>query len=356
MSRWLIPILVSLLALIGLLTLKSVAPDLAGKQLLFFVSCGLLAWWVSRQPLAFWFTYSGWFYWGLTGLLLFLLIRGSVTRGITAWLDFGWAKFQPSQLAVLVTTLYLCPVLNRIEANSLTGLLKISGLILLPGLLIAAEPDLGTAVVYLASLSLVFLLVAFPTRYLIGSAGLGLMVIVLVWLFGLKNYQRQRLVSFLAPPATVDQSAAGYNSRQALIAIGSGGLWGRGLGFGGQSHLKFLPERQTDFIFAAIAEEWGWLGSMMVVIIYLLLIGQLLVAAHQVLKPAPKLVLLVSAAFLLVEVTINIGMNLKLLPITGITLPFLSSGGSSILAFSLLLAIDLAAIRAGVDPKYQRIS
>ena len=167
-----------------------------------------------------------------------------------------------------------------------------------------------------------------------------------MWLFVLEDYQKSRLTSFsqinqqteLMLETDANQDAA-YNARQALIAVGAGQLWGQGLGRGSQSHLKFLPERQTDFIFASFAEEWGFLGSSLILTLYLLLLAFLLYIAINEADQAKQLYVLTVFMMFFVQIFINIGMNLALVPITGITLPFLSYGGSSILSLFFTLAL-----------------
>ena len=162
----------------------------------------------------------------------------------------------------------------------------------------------------------------------------------------LEDYQKSRLTSFsqinqqteLMLETDANQDAA-YNARQALIAVGAGQLWGQGLGRGSQSHLKFLPERQTDFIFASFAEEWGFLGSSLILTLYLLLLAFLLYIAINEADQAKQLYVLTVFMMFFVQIFINIGMNLALVPITGITLPFLSYGGSSILSLFFTLAL-----------------
>jgi rod shape determining protein RodA len=168
-----------------------------------------------------------------------------------------------------------------------------------------------------------------------------------LWFLVFKDYQKNRLLGFLNLhqasadlQITAQETSSAYNARQALIAVGSGQFWGRGIGQGVQSHLRFLPERQTDFIFASFAEEWGFVGAIFLLLMYFLLLFFLLYLAYKVDDFGQKLYLLVLFAMFLVQIFINIGMNLAILPITGITLPFLSYGGSSVI--SLFFALSIA--------------
>jgi rod shape determining protein RodA len=153
----------------------------------------------------------------------------------------------------------------------------------------------------------------------------------------LKSYQRQRLESFVNP--SVDPLGTGYNALQATIAVGSGKFIGRGLGQGTQSHLRFLPERHTDFIFASLVEELGFVGGVIVIVSYLWLSLSLMRFARYASSDVGSIICLTTSSLLLVQAFINIGMNMGLLPITGITLPLVSSGGSSILSFAVLLGL-----------------
>jgi rod shape determining protein RodA len=170
------------------------------------------------------------------------------------------------------------------------------------------------------------------------------LVLALVgWFVVLQPYQKARITAFISP--TEDMQGSNYNAQQALIAVGSGEFAGRGLGQGIQSHLKFLPERHTDFIFASLAEEYGFIGTSTVIILYVLLITFLIWASLHISNQIGQLFLLVVAIWIFLQATININMNIGLLPITGITLPFLSYGGSSLLGLCFTLGIAQSLIK-----------
>jgi rod shape determining protein RodA len=199
------------------------------------------------------------------------------------------------------------------------------------------EPDLGTTVIFLLSVGSVLFIGPTKWTHLLGLFLIGLLVVAVSWVFVVKDYQKERITSFVA--ASKDISDAHYNAQQALIAVGSGQLWGQGLGQGIQSHLRFLPERQTDFIFASLAEEWGFLGSVAVVFLYMALIGWILYLAFTSSSAAAQYFGCITAIFLTIQTAVNIGMNIGLFPITGITLPFISYGGSSVLSLYMHLGI-----------------
>ncbi len=350
MSRILLPLVSLWLALISLLTLSSVAPDLVTRQALFFL-VGFVTFFLASKTVArHWLLYKpvSLFLYGLLILtLLGLLIYGQATRGITAWIPlFAGLKFQPSQFAVVIVALLLSFFWQTFEFTQLKTMVKVIMIVLLPGLLIVLQPDLGSAVIYFVSLSVLLLFKAPSWRFLGPLLLIGLVSLSLVWQFGLKSYQKERFYSFLKMHQVSNymkgysaDEASGYNARQALIAVGSGEIFGRGLGFGVQSHLKFLPERQTDFIFASLAEEWGLIGSLIVLGLYAVLCWQLWILLTKLGPSSQRQFTAIVLLMFFSHVFINVGMNLGLLPITGITLPFLSYGGSSILSFMISLGI-----------------
>lgn len=339
---------------LSLTTLQSIAPDLLNKQLLAYFLGFVLLFSVSRLPFVFWQRISPYLYWGLNLVLLILLLVGQVTRGIVAWiqLPFGF-RFQPSQLAVIVSALFLAKEL-KIKSGKKTQrelswrqIFYLLFHLLIPALLIILEPDFGTAAVYLVALSSFFIFNRLSWLKIFSFGLSGIILALGLWFFVLADYQRARLSNFLnlsSPEAVLSselkkESSAAYNARQALIAVGAGGFWGQGLGQGTQSHLKFLPERQTDFIFASFVEEWGFLGASLILSLYFILLLFLLYLVYQESRQSRRLYLLAIFSMLLIQIFINIGMNLAILPITGITLPFLSYGGSSVLSFFFALAL-----------------
>lgn len=338
MRRWFLPVLLVVLSLISILLLRSVAPTLASTQLVFFIiGFGLFFGiaHVSWQVLIRWRWVA---YVAVCALLVVPLVIGTTTRGIAGWIDIGnLFSIQPSQLAIPSVGLLLAYELTRIRQASLQQFAKILALIGLPALLILVEPDLGTTVIFLLSMGVLLLFGPFPLKYLLGVAGLAVVAMILGWALVLKDYQKQRITSFIS--VQEDVTDAGYNAHQALIAVGSGEVVGRGLGQGVQSHLRFLPERQTDFIFASLAEELGFVGSVFVVSIYVMISLFCIYIAARVEDPAARLYCLAIAGATIFQSSINMGMNMGLFPITGITLPFLSYGGSSILSMALTFGL-----------------
>ncbi|MBU1033858.1 FtsW/RodA/SpoVE family cell cycle protein [Patescibacteria group bacterium] len=337
-----------LFTVLSLTTLRSIVPELLYKQAISFGLAFLVFFVTYKLPFAFHLKISKWLYLLLNLSLLFLLIYGSITRGISAWivLPFGF-KFQPSQLAIPITTLYLLNSFVSEKKFDWFLLFKTLLIIALPAILILLEPDFGTVLVFVSALSVFLIFNRLNFKQILFLFSGAFLILMSLWFLVFKDYQKNRVLSFLnlnepsiSQEFTSQESSSAYNARQALIAVGSGKFWGRGIGQGVQSHLRFLPERQTDFIFASFAEEWGFVGAIFLLALYFSLLFFLLYLAYQVNNFPEKIYLLVLFVMFLVQTFINIGMNLAILPITGITLPLLSYGGSSVI--SLFFALGIA--------------
>ncbi len=271
--------------------------------------------------------------------LAYLLIFGDPIRGSARWIDIGFFRLQPAEIAKIIVGIGLSRwlYLKRGQINSWKSLLTTLLIAAIPAVLILREPDLGSAIIIMA---IWFgLLVISPVRriYIIIFLILGLLFAGVSWKLFLHDYQRERIEVFLDPDK--DPKGSGYNVRQAIIAVGSGELFGRGLGRGLQSQLKFLPERQTDFIFASASEEIGFIGCLALLVLYYFLFRRLL---HIMKYARDDLAMYITGSvlfFFIAQVLINIGMNIGLLPVTGIPLPFLTYGGSSLLVVCAALGI-----------------
>ncbi|HCC84726.1 MAG TPA: hypothetical protein DEP87_03525 [Candidatus Pacebacteria bacterium] len=355
MRSWAMPLVVMGLAVLSLVMLKSLTPDLVLKQTLALSLGGLLIVGLSQRPFLWLQRQSQWLYWGLELILGWLLIIGTQTRGTVGWFELGAGfNFQPSQMAVPIVSLFLVTKFPPdqfliFRRNRWSQLLQLLGLWLLPAVLIGLEPDFGSLVVYLAGTGILLSFYAINFKWWLGLGGLSLVALALAWQVVFQPYQKDRILSFLQPSSEISEitteSSAQYNARQALIAVGSGELWGRGLGYGIQSHLRFLPERQTDFIFSALAEELGFVGTTVIIGCYIALLGLIFHLALLQTQLAQKMFLVSFGTWLFIQTAINLGMNLGLLPITGITLPFVSYGGSSVLGLALGLGIVQAISR-----------
>jgi rod shape determining protein RodA len=268
-----------------------------------------------------------WLYFLLLCLLGFTLIKGSIGMGAQRWLDLGIIKFQPSELAkILFPTCAVFLIQQEQDSDpdrSLFSLFAPLFLILtISFVLIAKQPDLGTALIVLFSGFIICWFSGISTRFFLIVGLCGILAAPVFWNF-LKPYQKQRITVFFGQG---DFKKEGYQKEQALIAIGSGGLFGKGLLNGTQNKLSFLPEGRTDFIFAVICEEWGLCGALLVIALYLLLFGRMYSAICRVKNKNMQLFALGITIHIALSMLINCGMVLGILPIVGIPLPFISYG------------------------------
>jgi rod shape determining protein RodA len=255
--------------------------------------------------------------------------------GAYRWLNFGFFQLQPAEVFKLIAAVssaaFLAPVIGNLRWKKLAAFLVLAGL---PVGLVLVQPDLGTTSVVFVVFLGVFLAAQPSRKTLIGAALLLMVGIIALWL-SLQPYQRNRVETFLNP--NLDPQGEGYNVRQALIAVGSGGLTGRGFGQGSQTVLNFLPVAHADFIFAGYAEATGFVGSAALVILYLIMLQRIITIAQISTDPFGRLLAVGIGAKMFFQTTVHIGMNLGILPVTGIPLPFMSYGGTS-------LIIDFATI------------
>lgn len=277
-------------------------------------------------------------------ILLVLFIVGHTIKGSQSWFSFGSFSFQPADTMKLILVLVCAKYFSRrhVEIKHYKHIL-ISGIyMLIPFLLVFLQPDFGSAIIIFLIWFGMTLFSGLSKKHLMVLSGVGLIFFVLLWLFVFKPYQKNRVINFINP--THDVRGSGYNVRQSMIAVGSGTLLGKGVGFGTQSRLQFLPEYETDFIFAAFAEEWGFIGACLLLIFFALLIFRILTTAQYGSSNFEILTGIGVTIFLLSHIFINIGMNLGSLPVTGITLPFMSYGGSHLLTEYAALGI-ISSIR-----------
>jgi rod shape determining protein RodA len=274
-------------------------------------------------------------------LLLAVTIKGDIAMGAQRWLDLGVVRFQPSEIMKIAVPLACAWYLHdRPLPPDFTTLCVLGVAILVPTLLIAEQPDLGTALLVAAGAMMVVLLAGLQLRYILGMAVLVVGAVPVVWHF-LHDYQRQRVLTFLNPQT--DPLGAGYHTIQSQIAIGSGGLFGKGYMNGSQAQLEFLPERSTDFIFAVIGEEWGLVGLFVLLALYLIVIARGLFIAAQAQDTFTRLIAGGLTLLFAVYVFVNSGMVAGLLPVVGVPLPLVSYGGTSMVTlmagFGILMSI-----------------
>jgi len=270
-------------------------------------------------------------------LLASLILFAHPILGARAWFSLGPLSFQPADLAKLALIAFLAKYLSRrhVEIGDFRHILVSGTYALIPTILILIEPDMGNAIIFTALWLGMMLISGISKKHLAAIGLIGLIAASVLWFGGLKPYQRTRIVSFVNPAS--DVHGAGYNAYQAKIAVGSGELFGKGIGYGTQSKLRFLPQYQTDFIFAAFAEEWGFVGVVLLLVVYGLLFVRLAQIARVAATNFDAFFTLGVLILFAAHIAIHIGISLGLLPVTGQTIPFMSSGGSHlVLEFAAL--------------------
>jgi rod shape determining protein RodA len=285
--------------------------------------------------------FSKHFYIGTIFLLVLALLIGQVTRGVIRWIPIGPLTIQPAEIARPFLLVFFANYLTQEEVG-IKRLLKAIILLSLPVFLILIQPSLGVA--FLTGIGFLGIIFAtnFKKKYLLWGIILICLLIPLIWQI-LQPYQKIRILTFLDPMR--DPLGAGYNSIQSMISVGSGKLFGRGLGRGVQTQLAFLPERHTDFIFASVAEELGFVGSILLILGSFFLFIRLTYFIENAESPAARAFLSGLFLTLFAQTIVHIGMNMGLLPITGIPYPLVSAGGSSLLATMIGLGIASRAVK-----------
>jgi len=274
--------------------------------------------------------FSGILYLSTIIMLVITRFLGSTKLGATRWIDVGLFEFQPSELAKVFMVIIMAKFFaeNVEQMHKPQVFIKSVVYIGLPTALVAMQPDLGTALTFVIIWAAMLLVSNIKKRYVVGVAGLGVIAMPIVYQFFLKDYQKHRILTFLNPAA--DPTGTGWNVAQAKIAIGSGQFWGRGLGHGPQSQLNFVPFKHTDFIFAALAEEMGFVGASAVILLFAAILYRILRIAMLSRDHFGMFIATGIFAMLFFHIFINIGMNLGIMPVTGIPLPLVSAGGTSV--------------------------
>lgn len=336
----------------GLVTMKSFTPDAGGPD--FFLRQII---WICISLSTF-FIFSSFDFrflkrtGVLVGLFLFfiflltaLFVLGKVTNGAQSWFNLGGFSFQPVDMMKLVLVLVLAKYFSRrhVEIKNIKHIF-ISGLYaFVPFILVFLQPDFGSAMVIFFVWFGMVLVSGISKKHLLLVGVAAMLVFAALWFFVFADYQKARIRNFINPLADIHGS--GYNVFQSTIAVGSGQVVGKGLGFGTQSRLKFLPEPETDFIFAAFAEEWGFIGAIILLILFLLVIIRILHISSLGATNFETLFGLGLAIFFMTHIIINIGMNIGIFPVTGIPLPFMSYGGSHLLTEFMGLGILMSLRR-----------
>ena len=339
---------VVILILLGLIIIYSTSYNSTGtdflnfrKQAIFSVVGFVLMIGVSLFDYRALKSWTGIFYVLVCFILAAVLFFGTSIRGTTSWFDFGFFNVQPSEFVKIIMIIILAKYLAEAK-NYLNDLKKIivSGIyISLPTILIILQPDFGSALVLLFIWIAMVFMTGTKMKYMAMIFIFGMVSFAGCWLYVFEDYQKNRIATFINPQS--DLLGSGYNVNQSIIAVGSGNIWGKGLGHGSQSQLNFLPEKHTDFIFAVLAEEMGFIGVFLILGLFAILFYRLFKIAFETQDNFGKLLVLGVAFTLIFHITINVGMNVGVMPVTGIPLPFISYGGSSLISFLIMIGIVL---------------
>lgn len=332
---------VTFLLILSAFVLNSIAASLFPTHFIYLFFAVLAFWFFSQIDFDIVSLFGTHLYVISLVLLLITLVIGAVTRGTVRWIPIGPISLQPAEIIRPFLLVFFASYMTHGKV-SLNKFIKAGILVFLPVILILIQPSLGVSILTLLGFFGILLASNFNKKYIF----LGLIVLVLLlplfWQF-MVPYQKQRLMTFINP--TSDPLDTGYNSLQSTIAAGSGKLFGSGLGHGTQTQLSFLPEKQTDFIFAATAEELGFLGAGLMLIFTFLILYRLIVYMENAVSPAARAYLAGLFLTYLGQVFVHVGMNMGILPVTGIPYPLVSAGGSSLLATMIGLGIATRAYR-----------
>jgi len=333
---WILIGLVLLLSLLGVFFIYSSSHFLPGNyylRQLVWIGIGIAAaFLVMIVDYKFWVSFSIYFYALMIAVLAASLVFARLVAGTKSWVKFGFFQIQPSELAKVILILVFARIFAEYKGRYLntqsTALaLMVAGV---PLVLIMLQPDLGTALTFVAIFGAAFILGGLRKKTIIILLALSLVIGAGGWTFGLKNYQKKRLTTLLNPRE--DPRGSGYQINQSKIAIGSGGLTGKGFMKGSQSQLRFLPARHTDFIFSVIGEEFGFLGVFIVFLLYFLTLARMFLSVAKARDRAGVYLIFMASVLITFQFLINVLMIIGLFPVTGIPMPFLSYGGSSLLA------------------------
>lgn len=348
-DKWML-ISIILITMFGIVNIYLAKKTSAGgmlfpvKQSIFFVASLVLLYFVVAIDYSIIKAFTPIFYWASIALLVLVLLIGSTINGAQGWIRLGPLSFQPAELAKIGTIMMMGKKLDDMEGeiNNFKNFCILAFYAIIPAGLIVIQPDMGMTMVLFFMVLGVFFIGGLDNRIILGGLGALILGIVLVWNLGLiQDYQKRRITSFQNPEA--DSSDSGYHLRQSLIAVGSGGFFGSlnslaNDGTGGYSS-QYVPEIQTDFIFTQVCEQWGTFGAICLLTLYGILISRMINIARDSKDIFGRIIATGMVAYFLFAIWQNIGMTIGLMPITGITLPLVSYGGSSLLTTILSLGL-----------------
>jgi rod shape determining protein RodA len=333
----------------GLATMTSFGNEVQffNKQLLWITIGFTIAYILARTDMRFFrdSRYIVMLYGVSLAILVAVLIFGKTIKGSQSWFTFGMFSFQPTDIVKLVVIAILAKYFSRrhIEIKRIRHLFISALYALIPIGLILLQPDFGSAMVVGALWLGMALVSGISKKHMLIVLGIALVTFAIAWIGLFKPYQKARIITFINP--TADIRGSGYNAYQSVIAVGSGGVLGKGFGHGTQSRLNYLPEYETDFIFAAFAEEWGLVGALVIIASFGVLLWRIVLHAKYGASNFETFFCLGYAIMLFTHIVINIGMNIGIMPVTGIPLPFMSYGGSHILGECIGLGVVLSMAR-----------
>lgn len=345
-ADWSIYIVTFLLVFLGLAVLYSISvnqasPDLTrfSRQLIFAIVGMALMFILNAVDYRFLNSYRYIFY--IIGIILLLtvLFFGQTIRGSTRWFGFFGQTFQPVEIVKLILIVFLSGYLAKYARQffQFKHIIISGALVFLNVALVALEPKIGYAIIFILLWLIMLLVVKVRPLHLFVIILILIIMLTTTWFFLLQDNQKDRILTFIDPSR--DPLGRGYNVTQSIIAVGSGKILGRGLGLGPQSQLNFLPEQETDFIFAVIAEEMGLVGTLLIIILFATLFYRIWRVGRSVRDNFALFFIITSLILFSTQTFINIGMNIGLIPVTGIPLPFLSAGGSSLLVSLITIGI-----------------
>jgi rod shape determining protein RodA len=345
--NWTLVLLLALIAGIGFAMLYSAAngswQPWAGKQAIRFGVAVAIMLTVALVDLRFWLKWAHWMHGAAFLLLIAVAVVGHFGMGAQRWIDLGVIQLQPSEIMKVTTVLSLARWFHGMSPEDMGRpllLIPPALFVLVPAAIVLKQPDLGTAMMLLLTGGALFFIAGVRGRFFAIVISAGAAVVPVAWRF-LKDYQKNRIYTFLDPEN--DPLGAGYHSLQSKIAIGSGGVFGKGFMQGSQAHLSFLPEKHTDFIFTMLAEEWGLVGGLVLLLLYALVVIYGYAIAFRSRSPFGRLLALGITANFFLYVFINTAMVMGLIPVVGVPLPLISYGGTSMLTvmfgFGLLMGV-----------------
>jgi rod shape determining protein RodA len=347
---WRVILILLALVLFGATVLYSAAggsfQPWAGNHIIRFIAYVAMAIVMSRMPLDFWKSITFPLYGVLILLLIGVEIIGFAGGGSQRWINLGIISIQPSEImkpAMVLAAAWFFDRLPPGKIKSIDAIWPVAALLIVPSILVIIQPDFDAALAYAFCVAVVGFLAGLPMIYFLGGGAALLALAPIVYFFGLRPYQQDRVLIFLNPEN--DPLGAGYHITQSKIAIGSGGIFGKGFGNGTQSHLDYLPEGHTDFIFATMAEEWGMMGGLFILFLYYLLMRWGMKVATESRTRYGQLVAAGLTCTIFFYIMINLLMVVGFAPVAGLPLPFVSHGGSSMLTMMICVGIIMSIER-----------